>query len=598
MAFLTPPPPSPPCWHPPGGSPPTPDPHTLSAVLPNRRRRPTPAFTFPNPFANVRTFYFKSYHVFRRKKLPEDVVHQHLRPLLNRPVKRDEIMDALVNINAWFKENHYILSRLEVRRLPTRSDPRLELVSREPIVFVISTVGLNDENKPDPSVPLITRPRVITNALGLQEGDVFAWTPTGFARIFALGVFETARAEVKLHAAEDAELILYLRERKPGRIEPGAGLSSDGRVYGDISIVDSNFMGRAQRLRVEWQKRLDVPRSSGGIAFEDMRVGASVPFSFRMRAYRDANADRALPTTPQQAQPAVPVALQPDTPLRYEADRDGMLLDFGYRPHGGSILLNLMPMLERVHRTGMDASAAGCVQGVLQTSVTHATRLPVDLPRSGHILRVEQCVGTNLFEAPSAFYRTVVKAAKYFAIGSKGSIATGLTFGIGSDNLPFHEQKSIGGHGTVRGYDYGELGRYRSYGTGRMELRVPLAFGAGEEEMSAQLEEVPTGKTKGKIIDKSDDVKINNKPVDSKEKDSKSKGEGEDEGRGGLLEKLPPLVGVLFGDMGIADNREVDVVGASYGLGVRVGGVVAVEWTTTLDGRKSRVHIGLVDRSL
>ncbi|KAI0567415.1 Surface antigen D15-like protein [Gracilaria domingensis] len=366
-------------------------------------------------------------------------------------------------------------------------------------------------------------------------------------------------------------------------------MSTDGRVFGDISVSDNNFMGRAQRLRVAWQKRLDEGRSSGGLIFEDMRIGAAVPISFKLKAYRDSSSKRGIPIHRSARGQGTYTGGRNDdrdfdSQLFYEKDRDGIMVDIGFRPKDTYIMFNLTPKYEFIHPNLVDAlSSTTTSQLVLQHSYTHATRLPVELPRSGHLARIEHSIGNVLHSPGRPFQKAVFSLSQYFGVQRYASIALAGIAGFGSDNLPWHEQKSLGGHTNVRGYSYGELGRHKSYATARAELRIPLTH----LEAAAGPQEPVEEKQKGT------DSKANGQNANSNEE----KAGEESKKLSGVESKLPPLVGVIFGDVALTNSTSREVLGTSYGVGIRIAGIVSVDWTRTVEDGRSSVHVGLVDRS-
>ena len=558
-----------------------------ATLLPTRRRRqfPPPAFSIPNPFTSPdRNVLVRDIKIIRPKKLPESIVRDHLMPLKGRKVSIKTINNCVATINKWFTDNCYVCSRLLVVHIPGIFDGNLVLYSAEPYLHQIKCVQVDKENSPIEGGSIRTRQNTIANAIGLQSGDVFSWRPEGFAKLLALGIFDYANAEVKVINNENVDLILYLRERPSGRVEPGVGLTSDGRFYGDLSISDNNLMGRAQRFRIAWQKKVDLARSAGGIAFEDMRIGARIPFSYKFRAYRDSNSGRRVPSgsmtrslvdTLQVSD--IPQAPEGDSSSRHEKDRDGLLFEVGYRPRKTNWMLTVSPIFEAVHPHNGDFTERNSIfQLVAQTCLLHATRLPIDLPRSGHFARLEQSIGTTLSDANNTFRKTILTAVQYVGIGRQCSMAVGSNMGLGSENLPWHEQRSLGGMGTVRGYGYGELGRYKSFAVGRAEFRVPLTF---DSEANTNIEgEEQKAKESEKFEEKESDSPKGVIPAN-------------------FFEKLPPLVGFVFGDAAATiDENRLQALGSSYGLGVRIGGTFTVEWVSTGDGKNSRVQLGLVDR--
>lgn len=548
--------------------------------------------------------------------------------LVKKHVTRKQIEQAIVTCNNWFTDNAYPCSRLLVVHYPSFINRTLTLYSAEPHLSGLRLVAVDANGSPVEGASVTTRVALVLRALGMKIGDVFMWQPAGFGSLMALGIFEFADAEVNVVTNERVELTLHVKERPTCRIEPGAGVTSDGRVYGDISLVDNNFRGQAQRIRLEWQKRLDAARAAGCLVFEDMRVGANIPLSFKVRLYRDANSSRGVPSSRLSRVSGVDrdrdATQGIETPLRYEKDRDGAMVELGYRPGKANLLLSLAPILERIEPNSSERAAGGSaalVQTVLQTSLTHVTRLPIDCPRFGHVARVENYIGRTVSGGAQVFRKTLVRLGQYLPVGNRASIAVGANLGFGSQNLPWHEQRSLGGLTNVRGYEYGELGRYKSFGTGRVELRVPLtrapSTGAegdgdgGEEEKTGKEEKEKTGKEEKERTGKKEKEKAGKvekeKAGKKKEKAEVTSSGSEDDGKirksGNLMlpkmvENLPPLVGVLFGDVALSNEDGREPIGTSYGLGMRIGGVITVDWTRTMDGRASRIHFGLVDRNL
>lgn len=549
---------------------------------------------------------FSNVRVYGKQKLPQHVIDQHFKHLIGKDVWLEQVNQAVEEVNKWFDANDYVCSRLFLGPIPVVMDA-LDLYSLEPLLTDLKLVPVDRDGKETIEGQIKTRKGTICNAIGMHVGDVFVWKASGFARLMALGLFDYANAEVKILSNESVQLVLRLCERSPGRIEPGAGITSDGKVYGDVSIVDNNFMGRAQRLRVEWQKRLDVAKPSGGIAFEDMRIGARFPLSLRLRAYRDCNSTRSLPVGPAVSrvdngdrEGANANVMDRESPLRYEKDRDGILFDLGYRATESRLLFNFTPTLEHIHPNAVDVNGTSSLQTVLQSAVTHATRFTIDCPRAGHMIRVEQYLGTPILTAPDPFYKIILRAAQYFGLPSKSSIVVGGVLGLGSENLPWHEQRSLGGQPTVRGFSYGELGRHRTYTTARLELRVPLPFNpmTYSDEKDSDMDNF---QEEDNMVKPAED--LNGATRGTKSKDNNTKSPEKKTPPGNMIpsrspDKMPPLVGVLFADAASVGPKESDVLGTSYGVGIRVGGAISVELINTGDGRRPRLHFGLVDRSM
>lgn len=552
------------------------------------RRRRALAFGLPLPALGRGSVVVAAVRVVGSVALPQEVVESALDRVVGvGRVPRAEVEECIAVLSKWYADKGFVCSSVRIGRWPRFGDEVLVLVCSEPMLSGVRLVEVDNDGAAVEGGVVKTTVDTVCRVVGVRIGKPFSWKPAGFGALLALGIFEYAKAEVNVLGGDQVELVFSVREKAKGRIEPGAGMRSDGRIYGDISVVDNNFMGRAQRLRLEWQRRLDHGRSAGGIEFEDPRVGANLPISYKFRAYRDSNSGRALPgaagieRAAGEALSGGPVSISDaeGQQLHYERDRDGGMLQVAFRPGKKNLLLSAAPMVEWVHPIQGASDASSTVQGVLQLAATHITRLPVDLPRDGHLFRIEHSLGSRLNHATDAFHRTIIGLSQYIGAGRAASVAMGGSLGIGSANLPWHEQKSLGGPATVRGYSYGELGRAKTYAVGRVELRVPLSQAASQESSGE-------GDAQGTQGD-------NAAPSDSGRDSAFLAGV-----LGGVLEKLPHLVAVLYADGAATDMRGTQTLGTSYGLGIRVGGIISVEWTRAAHGRLSRLHFGLVDRNL
>lgn len=555
MAFLPPPPP-PPIHSTPSPSEP---PITTQTISHTRRRRTATFISFP-----PRTALLSQVQIIGRKKLPESIIATAFTPLENTRVTAAQVTYAIASLNAWYKSNDYPCSHIHPLKAPSVFSSILVLAATEPLLTSFTLQPIDSSNNPIPNAPPpITRPATVLRALGLTLQSVFHWTPSGFASLLALGLFDHVDAHVTQTTTTSVSLTLRIRERPTRRIEPGLGITGTGNIYGDLTFLDSNFQGRAQRLSIDCQRRLDPGRASATLRFDDPRVGASPALSWTFRAFRAAT---ARPGRVTRVMPVIggpdPRAPQADVP---DGDRDGVRAELSWRPGRNAWQLTAAPGVEKV----VDG---GAVQMVLSGAVAHVSRRPVDLPGGGHLARVEAGVG-SVFGARS-FAKVVGRAAQYFTVG-KGSMAVAVEGGVGSDAIPVWERRALGGARDVRGYAWGELGSFRRFGLARAELRVPLGW---KETLDAELAEVagevgPVGKDG--VVRKSTGNLVSRKMFDT----------------------LQGLTGVVFADAATGGAGD-GVVGASYGIGVRVGGVVSVDWTRTFDGRKSRLHFGLIDRSL
>lgn len=144
-----------------------------------------------------------------------------------------------------------------------------------------------------------TRPSTVCRVLGLHPGSVFRWAPDAFARLLRLGVFDEVRVEAEPDAAATGvTLVLSVTEKRSGRLEPGVGIRSDGQAFGHVVLSDTNWRGRGQLLRADWQRRVGMSRPAGGVEFVDPRHGATRRWSYAARLFREPGAHQLVPPPP------------------------------------------------------------------------------------------------------------------------------------------------------------------------------------------------------------------------------------------------------------------------------------------------------------
>lgn len=150
-------------------------------------------------------------------------------------------------------------------------------------------------------------------------------------------------------ASDKVRIIMEQSERHTRSADPGAELTSDGRMYGYFILVDDNFMGRAHQILLDFGKPVDSPNPAVCFAFQDMPIGAFIPLPFQLCAYRNFNAVMSSANeTDADYDTNSTSTVNPNLPLRYEKDRDGILLDLSYHPKDSTFIFMVVcdPLLQ------------------------------------------------------------------------------------------------------------------------------------------------------------------------------------------------------------------------------------------------------------
>ena len=521
-----------------------------------RKRRDDLAFNIPpylkdlfsNPLRREKTTTVSALKVLDRQKIPLKLITDLENRILGRRFTKQELLFELEPIVEWCKSQGYTQSGITIHQMPTRKDPTLILKCVEPILSRVKLVVLNPENVPDASMKPKTKPGTIAHILGMSIGNTFRWDKRGFDRLAASGIVEYATVELEIVSPEEVEAIVYLRERLSGHFEPGIAISADGKVEADVSLVDNNFRGLGQRVRAVWKRRMDKGKMSGGLEFDNPRVGSTVPLTYKFRLYRDAGSDRTIHLHDGRNTQEYLNSID-ESVLVSERDRNGALFDLKYQPTPFSVF-SIGPVVEKVLGRGREP---GENQILITATAKNETARPFNSPHSGHSAKFEYSIGARLSErntSKTPFQRGLVYLAQYFELGKMCILALRGQIGLGSGNLPYWEQTLLGGARTLRGFTYGELGRAGNHAAGRVELRFPF--------------------------DRS------TSPVKAARK--------------GIIARLPSLVGVVFGDVAAVLEPFEMTTGVSLGVAVRIGGLLNLEYCVASHGREPLLRFGLLHR--
>jgi outer membrane protein insertion porin family len=101
-----------------------------------------------------------------------------------------------------------------------------------------------------------TKDFVIRREIKLKEGDPFSsvLARKSVERLYNLGFLDNVDVDVQQPASPTkADVIFTVTEGKPGVLSAGAGYSSVDGLIGTLQVQHINFLGRGQRVNVQWQ---------------------------------------------------------------------------------------------------------------------------------------------------------------------------------------------------------------------------------------------------------------------------------------------------------------------------------------------------------
>jgi outer membrane protein insertion porin family len=101
-----------------------------------------------------------------------------------------------------------------------------------------------------------TKDFVIRREIKLKEGDPFSsvLARKSVERLYNLGFLDNVDVDVQQpNSPNKADVIFTVTEGKPGVLSAGAGYSSVDGLIGTLQLQHINFLGRGQRINMQWQ---------------------------------------------------------------------------------------------------------------------------------------------------------------------------------------------------------------------------------------------------------------------------------------------------------------------------------------------------------
>jgi outer membrane protein insertion porin family len=101
-----------------------------------------------------------------------------------------------------------------------------------------------------------TKDYVIRREIQLKTGEAFSSVKArrSVERLYNLGFLDNVDIDVQQpNSPTQADVIFTVTEGKPGTLSAGAGYSSVDGLIGTLQIQHINFLGRGQRLNLQWQ---------------------------------------------------------------------------------------------------------------------------------------------------------------------------------------------------------------------------------------------------------------------------------------------------------------------------------------------------------
>ena len=286
-----------------------------------------------------------------------------------------------------------------------------------------------------------TRDKVIRRELLVHEQERFdgAALKKSIRRLYRLNYFEDIKVDSIKGSADDKMVLkLNVTEKPTGQFQFGAGYSSEENVFLVGSVVESNFLGRGQTLKVE---------GTVGSSTQRYNVGFTEPWLF----------DIPLSAT-------VGLYDQVKDYIEYDRDSKGGSLGFSY-PIFEDTRIYLSYGYDSSDVTNIQEDADETIKELEGTLVTSSlalslgydTRDNIYSPTEGskHIITLEYAglggdVGFRKVVGETGWYFPLFKGLVGFVHGRAGTV----TSNGGDRILPDYEKFYLGGINSLRGFDF------------------------------------------------------------------------------------------------------------------------------------------------
>ena len=319
-----------------------------------------------------------------------------------------------------------------------------------------------------------TLDEVIRREFRLSEGDAFntALLRRSQQRLRNLGFFDTVDIKTLQGSAPDKVIIdVHVAERSTGELSFGAGYSTSDGVLGDITLKETNLLGRGQDLQAN-------------VTLSQKRQYYNLSFTEPYFLNRELAAGFDLFRTKTDYQSS----------SSFDESNTGLTLRLGY-PLTESLTHQIRYTIRNDAIQNVDRNASIFIRNeegdrytsLVGQSFTYDKRDTRFLPTEGYFLKLDQDLaglgGDNRFlrhEAHASYYYPFSKNV-VLNVGANG----GYIFGFGGETVHIANRFFLGGE-SLRGFQYGGIGPRdkdtddslggNGYYTGSAELRFPLGL--------------------------------------------------------------------------------------------------------------------------
>jgi len=226
-----------------------------------------------------------------KTKMPANVIPDTFAPDYGKTLNLNALQARIGELQKWYADQGYSLARVSG---PTRVSPEgvVQLLVREGKVAGVEVQFLNKEGEStnDKGQPIRgkTKSWVVTREVSIKPGDTFnrRLLEDDIKRLYGTGLFGDVKVTLRPVAGNPGEvtIVLGIVEQSSGSLSGGLGYSQAQGVFGQVQLQDSNLLGRAWDLAVNFT--YGQFGGLGDISFTDPWIkGDKFRTAFRARVF-------------------------------------------------------------------------------------------------------------------------------------------------------------------------------------------------------------------------------------------------------------------------------------------------------------------------
>ena len=194
-----------------------------------------------------------------KTKIPPSLIPDTFAADYGKTLNLNALQARIATLQKWYADQGYSLARVSG---PTRVSPEgvVQLLVREGTVAGVEVQFLNKEgestNDKGQAIRGKTKPWVITREISIKPGDTFnrRQLEEDLKRLYGTGLFGDVKVTLRPEAGAPGSvtIVLGIVEQSSGSLSGGLGYSQSQGVFGQVQIQESNMLGRAWDLALNF----------------------------------------------------------------------------------------------------------------------------------------------------------------------------------------------------------------------------------------------------------------------------------------------------------------------------------------------------------